>query len=57
MGAVFAVQMLTESFGDEQLGLAPFRAKSIRFESDAPLDDIVVETDQDGWLLLQAKTM
>ena len=34
----------------------PFRAKSIRFESDAPLDDIVVETDQDGWLLLQAKT-
>jgi len=50
VGAVFAVQMLTESFGDEQLGLAPFKAKSIRFESDAPLDDIAVETDQDGWL-------
>ena len=48
--------MLTESFGDEQLGLAPFKAKSIRFESDAPLDDIAVETDQDGWLLVQAKT-
>lgn len=56
VGAVFAVQMLTESFGDEQLGLAPFKAKSIRFESDAPLDDIAVETDQDGWLLVQAKT-
>src|SRR3954452_4735119 len=56
VGAVFAVQMLTESFGDEQLGLAPFKVKSIRFESDAPLDDIAVETDQDGWLLVQAKT-
>jgi hypothetical protein len=56
VGAVFAAQMLTESFGDEQLGLAPFKAKSIRFESDAPLDDIAVETDQDGWLLVQAKT-
>jgi hypothetical protein len=56
VGAVFAVQMLTESLGDEQLGLAPFKVKSIRFESDAPLDDIVVETDQDGWLLVQAKT-
>jgi energy-coupling factor transporter ATP-binding protein EcfA2 len=56
VGAVFAVQMLTESFGDEQLGLTPFKVKSIRFESDAPLDDIVVETDQDGWLLIQAKT-
>lgn len=56
VGAVFAVQMLTESFGDEQLGLAPFKVESIHFESDAPLDDIVVETDQDGWLLIQAKT-
>ena len=56
VGAVFAVQMLTESFGDEQFGLAPFKVKSIRFESDAPLDDIAVETDQDGWLLVQAKT-
>jgi hypothetical protein len=56
VGAVFAVQMLTESFGDEQLGLPPFMPKSIRFESDAPLDDIAVETDQDGWLLVQAKT-
>jgi len=56
VGAVFAVQMLTESFGDEQLGLPPFKPKSIRFESNAPLDDIVVETDQGGWLLVQAKT-
>ena len=54
VGAVFAVQMLTESQGDSQLGLPPFQVKSIRFESDAPLDDIVVETDQEGWLLLQA---
>ena len=46
VGAVFATQMLTESLGDDRLGLAPFRAKSIRFESDAPLDDIAVETDQ-----------
>lgn len=56
VGAVFTTQMLTESFGDERLGLAPFKVKSIRFESDAPLDDVGVETDQDGWLLVQAKT-
>ena len=56
VGAVFAVQMLTESFGDEQFGLPPFKVRSIRFESDAPLDDIVVETDQGGWLFVQAKT-
>ena len=56
VGTVFAVQMLTESQGDGQLGLPSFQVKSIRFESDAPLDDIVIETDQDGWLLLQAKT-
>src|SRR5215204_3612066 len=30
VGAVFAVQMLTQSFGDEQLGLVPFKAQSIR---------------------------
>jgi hypothetical protein len=56
VGAIFAVQMLTESFGDQQLGLPPFKVQTIRFESDAPLDDIIVETDQNGWLLLQAKT-
>jgi len=56
VGAIFAVQMLTESFGDQQLALPPFKVKTIRFESDAPLDDIVIETDQGGWLLLQAKT-
>lgn len=56
VGAVFAVQMLTESQGDGQLGLPPFQVKGIRFESDAPLDDIVIETDQDGWLLIQSKT-
>ena len=55
VGAVFVTQMLTESFGDEQLGLAPFKVKSIRFESETPLDDVVLETDQDGWLLVQAK--
>ena len=48
--------MLTESVGGAQLGLQPYRVKSVRFESDAPLDDVVVETDQAGWLLVQAKT-
>jgi hypothetical protein len=56
VGAIFAVQMLTESFGDYRLGLPPFKMKILRFESDAPLDDIAIETDQNGWLLLQAKT-
>lgn len=56
VGAVIAVQMLTESQGDVRLGLPSFQVKSVRFESEAPLDDVVVETDQDGWLLIQAKT-
>jgi hypothetical protein len=56
VGAIVAVQMLTESFGDSRLGLPPFKVKILRFESDAPLDDIAIETDQNGWLLLQAKT-
>ena len=56
VGAIFATQMLTELQGDDRLELVTFRPKSIRFESDAPLDDFLVETDQAGWIFAQAKT-
>jgi hypothetical protein len=56
VGAVFATQMLTESLADGRTDLSAFKVKSVRFESDAPLDDVVVETDHDGWLFVQAKT-
>jgi hypothetical protein len=32
------------------------RVRSIRFETEAPLDDILVETDASGWIFAQAKT-
>lgn len=56
VGAVFATQMLTESLADARADLPAFKVKSVRFESDAPLDDVVVKTDHDGWLFIQAKT-
>lgn len=30
--------------------------RSIRFETEAPLDDILVETDAAGWIFVQVKT-
>ena len=29
---------------------------SLRFETEAPVDDILVETDNGGWIFVQAKT-
>jgi hypothetical protein len=56
VGAVFAVQLLTERTVDDRLRLGAARVRSIRFETEAPLDDILVETDASGWIFAQIKT-
>ncbi len=56
VGAIFAAQLLTERQLDDRLRLGEGRARSIRFETEAPLDDILVETDASGWIFVQVKT-
>jgi hypothetical protein len=55
VGAIFAAQLLAERPLDGRLGLGGAKPRSIRFESEAPLDDVAVETTAHGWLLIQAK--
>jgi ATPase family associated with various cellular activities (AAA) len=56
VGAIFACQLLAERTLDRRLQLGNARVRSIRFETEAPLDDIVVETDAAGWIFGQVKT-
>ena len=41
---------------DDRLRLGDARIRSIRFETEAPLDDLLIETDASGWIFVQAKT-
>jgi hypothetical protein len=56
LGALLAVRMLAETPLDDLLGLANSRIRSLRFETNAPVDDILIETDQGGFVAIQAKT-
>lgn len=56
VGALFASRMLVELPLGNLLGLADTRIKSIRFETNAPVDDILLETDQGGIVAIQAKS-
>lgn len=56
VGAVFAVQMLTETALDSRFGLGDAKPCGIRFESEAAVDDCGIETDAGGWIFIQAKT-
>jgi hypothetical protein len=56
IGAIFCAQMLAERSLDSRFELGVAKPKAIRFESEARLDDIAIETDEGGWLLVQAKT-
>jgi hypothetical protein len=56
VGAVFASQLLADRRLDDRFRLGDARVRSIRFETEAPLDDILVETDAAGWIFVQAKT-
>lgn len=56
IGALFAARLLAETPLDDLLGLADTRVKSVRFETNAPVDDILVETDRGGFIAIQAKS-
>lgn len=53
LGAWFAARLLSERPLD--LRLSGERVLSLRFETEAPVDDILVETVE-GWIFVQAKT-
>lgn len=56
VGAMFGVPLLSERRLDGRLGLGDVRVRSLRFETEAPVDDILVETDAGGWIFVQAKS-
>jgi SpoVK/Ycf46/Vps4 family AAA+-type ATPase len=56
VGAMFGVQLLGERRMDVRLGLGDVRVRSLRFETEAPVDDILAETDSGGWVFVQAKS-
>src|SRR4051794_23370543 len=56
VGAGFAVRLLAERRLNERFGLGDAKVQSLRFETEAPVDDILIETDTDGWIFVQAKS-
>ncbi|MBG21413.1 MAG: hypothetical protein CML31_15925 [Rhizobiales bacterium] len=56
MGALFAVEMLAHRSVDNRLDLGNVRPTSVRFESEAPVDDILIGTSDGGWVFIQCKT-
>ncbi|MFZ2266222.1 MAG: ATP-binding protein [Azonexus sp.] len=56
LGALFGLQLLAQRPVDHSLGLGGAVPAWIRFESEAPVDDILVATSQDGFIAVQAKT-
>ena len=55
VGAAFACQLLAERPIDPRLGLGTTLVQSLRFETEAPVDDILIETGA-GHVFVQAKT-
>ena len=55
VGATFASSMLTESPLDVRLQLGKAGAVNIGFETDAPVDDILIATSEGGYVAVQAK--
>jgi hypothetical protein len=47
--------MLNQSPVDHALGLGDARPLWIRFETEAPVDDILVATSANGFIAIQAK--
>jgi hypothetical protein len=56
VGASFAVYLLAERRLSERCGLGNAYIRSLRFETEAPVDDILIETDLGGWIFVQAKS-
>ncbi|EHM45430.1 NACHT domain-containing protein [Yokenella regensburgei] len=56
LGAHFAAQILSANRMDARLGLGEASPVWLRFETEAPVDDILVATSADGFIAIQAKT-
>jgi hypothetical protein len=56
VGAKFAVRLLVERRLPERFGLGDASIRSLRFETEAPVDDILIETDAAGWIFAQVKS-
>jgi hypothetical protein len=56
LGALFGAWMLADRPIDQRLNLAGATPIWIRFETEAPVDDILVATSSGGFLAIQAKT-
>jgi hypothetical protein len=56
VGALFAATAVADRPLDARFGIGAVRVKKLRFETEAPLDDILIATDADGFVFAQAKT-
>ncbi|MYI70143.1 MAG: ATP-binding protein, partial [Boseongicola sp. SB0673_bin_14] len=56
VGAVFGSRLLAERPLDHRLDLGQAKPERISFETMAPVDDILVETSDGGFIAIQAKT-
>ena len=54
VGALFAVHLIAEQRLSPRLELGDVRARSLRFETEAPVDDILIETDAGGCVFVLA---
>ncbi|TSD88691.1 hypothetical protein FFK22_010435 [Mycobacterium sp. KBS0706] len=55
VAASIAVRLLTAGALDKRLGLGAAKPNAIRFETEVPVDDVVIETDAGGWVFIQSK--
>ena len=56
LGVFFGLGILSQRPVDHALGLGNMRPVSMRFETEAPVDDILVATSAEGFIAIQAKT-
>lgn len=56
LGALFGLHLLAQVPVDQVLELGPAVPVWIRFETEAPVDDILVATSEGGFIAVQAKT-
>lgn len=56
VGALVATAIVSRSRLDDRLGLGAAAPVWLRFETEAPVDDLLVATDRDGYVAIQAKT-
>lgn len=56
LGAYFCAMAVSQRPMDEALGLGPSIPVSVRLETEAPVDDILVGTSANGYVAVQVKT-